>query len=51
MLSTKTPSSATMEAGSWMRVVNTNVTKTTAAAAIATVRIRALAPVSERTRK
>ena len=51
MLSTRMTSSATIEAGSWMRVVNTNVTRTTAAVAIASVRTKTLAPVSERTRK
>ena len=51
MLSAKTPSSVTIEAGSWIKVVKMNVTRTTAAAPIATARIAALAPVSERTRK
>ncbi len=44
-------SNVTIEAGSWIRVVNTKVNKTTPAAAIATTRIGALAPVSARTRK
>jgi hypothetical protein len=39
------PSKAIIEAGSWMRVVKTNVTRTTPAAAIATTRTEALAPV------
>ena len=39
-------SNATIEVGSWMRVVNTNVNRTTPAAAIATARITTLAPVS-----
>ena len=51
MLSAKTPSSVMIEAGSWMSVVTMNVTSTTAAAAIATTRMAALAPVSARTRK
>ena len=41
----------TIEAGSWMRVVNTNVTKTAAAATMARTRIGRLAPVSERIRR
>ena len=45
------PASVTIEAGSWMRVVNTNVTRTTAAAPIASARTKGLAPVSDRTRK
>jgi hypothetical protein len=42
--------SATIEAGSWISVVNTKVTRTTAAAAIAATRITTLAPVSPRMR-
>ena len=43
--------SVTIEAGSWMRVVNTNVTKTAPAATMARTSIGRLAPVSERIRR
>jgi hypothetical protein len=51
MLSSRITKSASIDAGSWMSVVNTNVTSTTADEAIATDRTTALAPVSVRTRK
>ena len=44
-------SNVTIEAGSWMRVVNTNVNRTPPAVAIATARTATRAPVSARTRK
>ena len=50
-LSSRMASSVTTEAGSWMRVVNTKVTSTTPAEAMASDRTAALAPVSARTRK
>src|ERR1700751_4104950 len=50
MLSTKMTASVTIEAGSWIRVVNTNVTKTAPAATMARMRTRRLAPVSARIR-
>src|SRR5262249_11540118 len=49
--STKMPASVAIDAGSWMRVVNKNVTRTAPAATIASHRIRGLAPVSLRTRR